>query len=107
MSKIDDYNKAKGRYESFAQYAKNAQNPSQCDKLGCVIEISDTYIGFYGSSSCGAWDGGLTEAVRNWFEHHVRAAIIAVAEQAKDDMQKAAIAAQDEAREILNITQKE
>jgi hypothetical protein len=106
MSKIDDYNKAKVRYNSFASYARDAENIGLCDKLGAQIVIKETYRGYYGNSSCGSWSDEVAAAVKAWMESHVRMAMRDIAAKAAIDMEKARGAAQEEAREILGVTAK-
>ena len=55
MSKIDDFNASKAKLERIGQFATSAQDSGNVDKFGAKIVLSDTYLGFYGNSSCGSW----------------------------------------------------
>lgn len=104
MGKIDDYNKARIRYDTFASYARDAENAQRCDKLGARITINETYRGYYGDSSCYSWNDDVIHAVKEWMESHVRMALRDIAANAAIEMEDARKAARNEALDIIKDT---
>ncbi len=100
MAKIDDYLIAKGHAKNLREFAQSCRS-GDCDKFGAVVKLTETYKGYYGSSSCGEWPPAVVtavtaEIVASLREFADRAAV--VAERAAD---KARRDAEGEAKEIL------
>lgn len=102
MSKIDEYNEAKRRYELASEYADMAGNKTKWDKLGVRVQINGGWKGRYGDSSTYPWADEIMAMFREEVELNVRDILMAIRARRRDELDKAASAAATEAREILS-----
>ena len=100
MSKIDEYKQAKARADVFRNFLTRCTR-GDCDKFGAEVKIADSYMGFYGNSSCGSWPDEIVKAVAGEIKADWRALIRRATENAEREAEKARRAAADEAREVL------
>ena len=100
MAKIDDYLKAKRHAENLRSFAKDCRSGS-CDKFGAVVNLTDTYKGYYGSSSCGSWPDVVVKAITDEIVGALREFADRAADVAELTANKARREAEDEAREVL------
>jgi hypothetical protein len=100
MAKIDDYKKAKAHAESLRNFLKSSRDGS-CDKFGAAVKLSDTYKGYYGSSSCSAWPDEVIKVVQTEAALALRELIERAVLKAEKVAEVARRAAAEEAREVL------
>ena len=104
MSKLAEFKRLKSNADRLAKLAELASGAHRCDKFRAAVTLTDTSLGFYGDSSCRSWGEEETEAVRLAIMDHWFFLITAAARKAAAEAEQARKAAEDEAREVLELT---
>lgn len=119
MTKIEQYNKTKNNYEKIRRNIKKVlgQDSSDNDKYTLSLKrtsnVSDRgtkviLFGRYGHYGCSLSYNALDETIVDYlcaaFDHHAEQIGQTAVELAKQDMEKACLAAREEAKKILETT---
>lgn len=103
-NKIDEWKRAAGFAASLRNLETKASR-ADTDKFGATVKLTDTYIGYYGCSSCGSWGGdAIVKAVEREISDRWKWLIRCAAERAECEAEKLRKDAQEEARAVLEET---
>ena len=103
MTKIEVYNIAKDEAQQMEKFLSNITD-SSCDKKGVKVTLSDSYLGWYGRSSCGSWGDVVCREMKWQMEHMLVTLAKAAAERLSKIAEDKRLAAKEEAEAILKET---
>ena len=105
MSKIDEWRRQQKAAERLRAFAKKARNEELFDNFGVAVVVEHSWISKRGSTSSYSWPEEVVDAYvgivtrRDW----IADAIEQAAKEAEDRATRAAVAAGEEAEEVLRI----
>lgn len=101
MSKIAEYNAAKGRERVYRECMERWSTP-RCDKFGLEVQIKNTWAGYYGDSTAGGWPDEIVKRLQAYIQSHPRALLMALAAEYAAETEQAMKAAEDEAKAVIS-----